>query len=371
MYEIIEEGKARIKISSEKKISKQMKVFYNPVMKLNRDISILLLDSINKRDMQVALPLAGTGVRGIRFVLELKKGKIKCLVLNDYNKKAVRLIKENLKLNNIKTKDIEVHNKDANNFLLESTGFDYIDVDPFGTPNPFLDAAVKRISREGILAITATDTSSLSGTYPDACLRKYWAFSLKNEFMHESGIRILIRKVQLIGAEHGKALTPLFSYSKEHYFRVFFKCDKSKQKVAKVLKKHGFVLYCKSCLNRTTSDKNSGKCFCGKGFDFAGPMWLGNLWDSKLVKNMIKENKELALNKFLETILEESMMKTIGFYDIHTVVKEYKLRRIPKKVLLIEKLKSNGFKVCETHFAPNTIRTNANIKELVKITDKI
>ena len=51
--------------------------------------------------------------------------------------------------------------------------------------------------------------------------------------MHETGIRILIRKIQLIGAQYNKALTPIFSYSKEHYFRVFLKCEKGKEAASK------------------------------------------------------------------------------------------------------------------------------------------
>jgi len=37
-------------------------------MKLNRDIAVLLLNSADKEDMQIALPLAGSGIRGIRFL---------------------------------------------------------------------------------------------------------------------------------------------------------------------------------------------------------------------------------------------------------------------------------------------------------------
>ena len=101
-----------------------------------------------------------------------------------------------------------VQDKDANMFILESSGFDYIDIDPFGSPNFLLDSSVKRISRGGILAVTATDTSALAGSYPDACRRKYWAEPLRSEMMHEAGLRILIRKGQLIGAQFEKALTP-------------------------------------------------------------------------------------------------------------------------------------------------------------------
>ena len=76
MHKIIEEGKAKIKIEIPEKISKEMEVFYNPVMKHNRGISVLLLNCINLEDMQIALPLSGTGIRGIRFLLELNKNKI-------------------------------------------------------------------------------------------------------------------------------------------------------------------------------------------------------------------------------------------------------------------------------------------------------
>ena len=44
--------------------------------------------------------------------------------------------------------------------------------------------------------------------------------------MHEIGLRILIRRVQLAGSVYDKALIPILSYSKEHYMRVFFKCEK-------------------------------------------------------------------------------------------------------------------------------------------------
>ena len=48
MYDVIKEGKAAIKIKKADKISKEMDVFYNPIMKINRDISILLLDTYIK-----------------------------------------------------------------------------------------------------------------------------------------------------------------------------------------------------------------------------------------------------------------------------------------------------------------------------------
>jgi len=299
MYETVKEGKATIRIQKTDKISKQMEVFYNPIMKLNRDISILLLNTIENKKMQIALPLAGSGIRGIRFLKELKKSKIKSLSFNDYSIKAVNSIKSSLKFNKISNKN--VFNKDANLFLLESKGFDYIDVDPFGSSNSYLDSAVRRISRDGILAVTNTDTAALTGTYPKTCMRKYWSAPKLDYMMHETGLRILIRKVQLIGMQYEKALYPMFSYFKDHYFRVFFRCVKGKKLCDEIAVKHGMI----------------------KG---VGPLWTGSLWDHKLVNRM-----QLEDNKFLKIINGESKIDVVGFYDVHNIAEKMKLKTLKKK----------------------------------------
>jgi len=336
MYKIIQEGKAKIKIGAEEKISKKLPVFYNPIMKLNRDISVLLLNIIENKDMQIGLPLSATGIRGIRFLKELDKKKIKIVKFNDIDKNSVKIIKQNLKLNKIKSK-AEVYNEDANMFMLQHPGFDYIDIDPYGSPNVFLDSAVKRLARHGILAVTATDTGCLAGTFVNACLRKYWAKPLRDERMHETGLRILIRKIQLIGADHDKALIPIFSYYKDHYFRIFFRCEKGKQKVDLLLKQHGM-------------------------FNQAGPLWLGELFDPKIASKIAKQSDE----KFLKIIYEESKIPIVGFYSIPKICKKYKLKMI-KQDEIIKKIKKKGYKAAETHFALNSLRSNIDEKKLVKI----
>jgi len=348
---IIEEGKARVYISKERKISAKLTVFYNPVMKLNRDISVLLLNSLKRDKLRIALPLAATGIRGIRFLKELDSGKIKGISFNDNNKNFLRIIKKNFQLNKINNfeinknsrKKIKVYNEDANLFLLNSSGFDYIDLDPFGSPNKFLDNAVKRISRKGILAVTSTDTAALA-SYEKVCKRKYWATPLLSAERHEAGVRILIRKIQLIGAQYGKALTPVFSYYRDHYYRVFFECEKSKEKTDLILKNHGF-------------------------YKEAGPMWLGKLWDSKLVSKMYESLSKESINKellrFLGIIREESKINAVGFYDMHEICKKNKLI-IPKKKDLLEKI--NG---SETHFTGLGLRSDIKEKELIKLIKRL
>ena len=56
---MISEGKAKI-IVHPGKPTKKLAVFYNPAMKLNRDIAVLLLNSVQNKNMQIADPLAAT-----------------------------------------------------------------------------------------------------------------------------------------------------------------------------------------------------------------------------------------------------------------------------------------------------------------------
>jgi len=218
--------------------------------------------------------------------------------------------------------------------ILNSKGFDYIDIDPFGTSNLFLDSAIKRISRNGILAVTNTDTAALTGTYPKTCIRKYWAIPKKDYLMHETGLRILLRKVQLIGMQYEKALIPIFSYFKDHYFRIFFLCVKGKKEADKIAKQHGM-------------------------FKGAGPLWLGRLWDNKLVNKMYKSNNL----KFLKIIKEESKIDVIGFYDTHKKGN----KKVIKKEELIKKIRKKGYEAASTHFSGTGIRTNIHYKKLLKL----
>lgn len=326
MENIISEGKAKLKVYAGK-ISKKLPVFYNPEMKLNRDISVLLLNAVEDKGLKIALPLAGSGVRGIRFLLELDSEKVNGIVLNDASVEAVESVKKNLELNQIILNDnLIISNREANKFLLDSTGFNYIDIDPFGSPNPFLDVAVKRISRNGILAVTATDTAPLCGTYPKTCIRKYWAQPLKNELKHEVGLRILIRKVQLIGAQYDKALVPMLAYWNLHYFRLFFRCLKGKNKVDTVLAQHG--------------------CYDG-----AGPMWLGSLFDKQLMM------KIESGDDFVQLLKNESQIEIPFFYDVHILCKKNKLN-VPDFDSIKMRIFENGYRVTSTHFSPYGLKTD-------------
>ena len=337
MYSMIEEGSVKAYVHTAEKISKELPVFYNPAMKFNRDISVLLLKQFPP--MSLCDLMAASGIRAVRFAKELK---FKSLTANDHDKESMKLIKKNMKLNKV---SFTVENKDANRLLLESKGFDYIDVDPFGSPNPFLDMAVKKISRGGLLAVTATDTAALTGTYPKSTLRKYWAISKKNELMHETGLRILIRKVQLVAAQYDKAMVPVFSFFKDHYFRAFFQCAKGKEEVDRIVKEHGML-------------------------NGAGPLWLGQLFDMGLTAKMLKSCKGMndkKLEKFMKIVNDESKIKTAGFFDIHAIVEREGIKHIRKKEEVVKEARKAGFKCSETHFSGTGIRSDISYERLLRI----
>ena len=334
--ETITEGKAKINVPTGK-VSRKLEVFYNPVMETNRTVSVKVLNAVDNKHMQMCDLLAGSGVRSARFLLELNKGKIKRIDINDIGKKAVRLIKQNLRLNKLKSK-FKIFNKDANGLMMESKGYDYIDIDPFGTPNPFLELGVKKISRGGILAVTATDTGCLCGSFPEACRRKYWAEPKKDYMMHERGLRILIRKVQLVSGQYDKALVPILSYYKDHYFRIFFRCEKGKKKVDKIIEQHDYV-------------------------DEAGPLWIGKLFDKKLMQRI--EDTE-----FIRVLKKESKVDLYGFYDLPTIASKYKIQ-VPKMDKLINVIKKKGKKAVRTHFREQSIKSDISEKGLVGLIKKI
>ena len=373
---MITEENCALKLTPKKVVSKEMPVFYNKVMKLNRDIAILLLKVWKKDNLRIADIMAGSGVRTIRFLQELPEKKIKHLWCNDISEKAYKAIKENIRLNKVRTDKIGLSKEEANIGLLNRKGFDYIEIDPFGTPNPYLDTAIKRLSRGGILAVTATDTSALTGTYPRACKKKYWAIPLKNSFMHETSLRILIRKVQLIGLQYEKPLMPVFCHASNHYVRIYLRLEKSKRRIDEILEQHKYIIWNKETFKTTTSALPHNKK--DETIVIAGPCWTGKLYDKAIVKQMLAEvgtedkdkdnnkNKFRKARKLLNTIKEEMQVDIVGSYDIHKISKKIK-KNAPKIEQLFDLIRKKGYKVARTHTNPTGLKTTITSEKLFQL----
>ena len=344
----VEEGLTKIQFPEFDKISSDAPVFYNPHMELNRDISILALQTFQKqedRNINICDLFGGSGIRGVRYKNEIDG--VGHVFINDISETANEYERHNVELNNLK--DIEIFQHDASMFLRMHRGeFDVIDIDPFGTPSPFLDSAGYCSRRNSLLCVTATDTSALCGTYKEPCIRKYNAKPYKSEYCHETGIRILAGFVALTLAKYSKSIEVKLSHSTEHYMRLYIEVKKG----------------------LATSTPNICP-ECGEKLIQAGPLWLGEIQNEEFISKMIAESENKKLNtkedvlKLLESCRIEAKSPAT-FYDVHKICKILKISA-PKLDLVFGNLEKEGFEALKTHFNPLGIKTNAPLKKIKEI----
>ncbi|KXB07525.1 hypothetical protein AKJ51_01135 [candidate division MSBL1 archaeon SCGC-AAA382A20] len=380
--QVIEEGEIKLEVpklenfrtSSKEYVPSKTQVFFNPVMEISRDLSVSSLNVLGEdiESLRICDSLAGVGARGLRYSAEL--GNISKVVVNDWNPKATKLIRKNVKLNELSR--VEVRNEEANTMLYNHRPrFHVIDVDPFGTPVPFLDSSFSAISRRGILLVTATDTGPLCGAYQKACLRKYGAWPLRTSYSREIGLRILIGSVQRRAAGYDLALTPVLSHATQHFFRIHFEVDQGAKKADEIIKRQGYISHCYDCGKRTLRKgwlpSLPETCECGRDFDHAGPLWLENFAEKKHLEKVLEDLHSRDFGsiergtKILNSCLDEADGPPL-FYDLHKVSSRAKSSP-PKLKYVLKKLKKSGYFASKTHFSNTGIRTDASIEVLTGI----
>lgn len=353
-------------------------VFYNPKMEFSRDIAVVALEAYSKiihHSMTICDPLAGVGARGIRYAKEVE-GITKSLV-SDLNKEATPIMIENVKINGLED-TVEVCCKDANVLLAKHSEpgerFDFIDLDPFGTPVLFLDSAIRAIKSGGLIALTATDTAPLCGVYPKSCLRKYGAFPLRGEFCHEVGLRVLIGAAVFASIRQDFGVTVLLSYSVDHYFRAYIQLSLGAKKADAAASLLGYILYCPNCGWRDVTPLNENipnLCpSCQKKCSRAGPLWCGPLADRTFLMTMKSQeiswlNSRKRIEKLLNLLIEESEMPpTYYSADFLSSI----LRKSPPSIsLIVERLRAKGYAASPTHFNPKAFKTDAPLDVIMKV----
>jgi tRNA (guanine26-N2/guanine27-N2)-dimethyltransferase len=372
----VEEGQVKIKIPHFEKVSSRAPVFYNPVMELNRDLSVAALKMYRQEqehDITICDTFGGSGIRGIRYSKEIDG--VALAVTNDLNPLAVDLTRENISDNELD--NVKVYRDDANMFLRKCRGkFDVVDIDPFGTPAPYVESAAASLRAGGMICVTATDTSALCGTYKKPCIRKYGAKPLRNEYCHETGLRILAGFLCRTFSKYKKYLKFQFSHSTEHYMRLYALVGKGAKNTDESLENLGYIAHCPKCLNRQVfkgmTPRIPSKCQeCGEVWDVAGPLWCGKLHNSDFIEGMINILPELDLNrknealKLLNKCYDESNAPPT-FYDLHAVCRKLKISAPPLEKIM-DSIKKGGYVVSRTHFNPNGIKTDASLNFIEKI----
>ncbi len=274
--EIFNEG--MVKFYAENKQVRHSEVFFNPKRYFDRTLNVLILSSLKPSNLSGLEMCSGSGIRGLRLCIESEKFSF--FRFNDI--KSAEFIKSNIKLNS-KNLNVSTEVTAENAQYIRSTGkYDYIDIDPFGSPVNFLDSAFNLIKKNGILAVSATDTAALSGSAQKACMRKYNSKSLKTAYSNEIAIRILIKKVYESAACFNLYPKPLIFNFEGNFIRLYFSLSNKEAE-----NKNGFVYQCSKCPNRTLK-KESACEYCGGKMLSAGQMWLGEIFDRNFVKKVYK-----------------------------------------------------------------------------------
>ena len=324
-----QEGKAIFKANlsgKDKGPGKAKGVFYNPAMKLSRDLHVAFAQQFDFHGVMLD-GLAASGVRGIRLSLETGINVEFC----DNSRLAVDTIINNLKMNGMNGK---VHHRNVEE-LLEEEKYDWIDIDPFGTPAPYLNAALKGVKENGIIGIAATDTAVLCGAKPSVCKERYGAVSMKKVAAKEVGVRILLAKICNLASKIERGIEPILCYSEGHHLRVFIKIIKTK----------------KEKLGWLTNDMRVMK---DEEKESAGPLWTGRIIDS----NMVPTSEKRILKRMLETLREEADGPP-GLHDINNIAKVAEIGQTPRRTKIVECIRRLGFFASSSVFSPLGVKTDA------------
>ncbi|NPV61445.1 MAG: tRNA (guanine(10)-N(2))-dimethyltransferase [Methanotrichaceae archaeon] len=329
--------------------------FYNPRMKLNRDIGVAMARSLGVSDYLDAL--SASGIRGLRMA---KEGGIKKVVLNDISPRACELIARNAARNELE--GLEVCNCDAN-VLMHSRHFEAVDLDPFGSPSPFLSAAAS--SARSYLFITATDTAPLCGAHLSSGIRKYMARPLNTDYHREMGARVLLGLAARELARVDKAMQPLLTHATQHYLRTYLRVCKGAALADRCLQEMGYLEHCFRCgsFHLLAEPRPEGRCrACNEATTLAGPLWLGKIQEQEVIGPALEQ---LQGNRPAEKLLDSCAREIDApmYYDHHSICE--RLNLTPGKIeVLLDDLRSRGWRASRTHFCGVGIKTDAPLREV-------
>lgn len=425
-YNIVKEGKAEILFP------KKETVFYNPIQQFNRDLSVTCIKAwdnlygqkIHAEDMKhknkkrrklsdgqsvdstendenyikILEALSATGLRAIRYAHEIPH--VKEIIANDLLPAAVESIDRNIQYN--KVGNIVKANKDDANVLMyrnKSVNKKYhiIDLDPYGTVTPFVDAALQTIDEDGLMLVTCTDLSVLAGNgYPEKCFALYGGVNMvSHEATHESALRLVLNLLNQSAAKYKKTVVPLLSLSIDFYVRVFVKVKTSPIDVKDLQSNTMITYHCSQCgsfhnqpLGRKAEREGKKKLkkivkysvaqgppvdhkckFCGGTYLLAGPMYGGALHNEEFINEVLRINKEehadmddtYGTRKRIEGMLTlaKNELTDAPFYFSPNMVSSIIKLQVPALKKVSAGLGSLGYECSMTHAQPSSLKTNA------------
>jgi tRNA (guanine26-N2/guanine27-N2)-dimethyltransferase len=346
-------------------------VFYNPRQELNRDVTVAVLRAYREREPRAETYLDATTASGVRALRAASEGWDVTAV--DTDPDAVSLARENAARADL---DVDVVERDAN-VHMHDTAHDVIDLDPFGTPIPFADAAVA--NARDLVCVTATDTAPLCGAHFESGVRSYAAVPRNTDYHPEMGLRILLSALVRTAARYDTAARPICSHVSRHYARSYLELDGRATAADACLDDLGHVHGCEDCLARAPESgliaHPPERCpACGsERVVTAGPLWLGAIRDREFVAavrdRVTDDMGEAARARRLLCRLEAELDEPTH-YDQHRLCKEW-TRSAPAMEDFLAALRAAGFDASRAHYHGTAFKTDASVAEIRAATDEV
>ena len=291
-------------------------VFHNPAMSGSRTRSVLLLQHcieaglLGEGEIYALDGLSASGLRARRWLNELPAQSAARIsaTMGDMDPVALEWAMrchEEFPPEHGEGKLLP-HQGDLRKSVLEH-GRHWVDIDPYGSPLPFLDTAIQSLARRGVAEISATDSAALTGSSKNALLRRYGARVRTDGLAHDSGLRVLLATVARTAARHERAIEPLLSIWESHHLRVSVRVRRSVERANDIEESIGWRVA------SPTAEEVSSSIQAGMhpdtGLDslpmhcllplshpvnrsdkrISGPMWIGPLGQSGAMASMTEE----------------------------------------------------------------------------------
>lgn len=354
---VIEEGPTRLLVPENHSVhgpgTRNGTVFFNEQMAFNRDISVMFLKAVARRPLSVADAMTATGSRAVRIAKEVPGTEV---TANDIDARAVPYIESNIELNGLS--NCRPSNRNMH-VLFSDESFDYVDLDPFGSPAQFIQSAIRGCKKGGILAITATDTAPLAGAHAGKCRRRYQSEPVRGYMCHEGGLRILMCTIAKELAKFDRGMRPMLSFYADHYFRTYVRVEEGAIATDRSLDQLGYMHYDMSTLERSASREYDHE-------HRLGPFWLGPLHDRDHLNGMSAEDvsEERRCAKTLDIWRNE--LDSVPFlYDMSELSSFTKISP-PRLEDFIDALNLHGH-ASKTHMSPTSFKTDLPASDVISI----
>jgi tRNA (guanine26-N2/guanine27-N2)-dimethyltransferase len=292
------------------------------------------------------------------------------VALVDFNEDSLLLARRNAAENRVLNR-CHIVQSETNRFLhsrfRRDVKYDYVDVDPFGTPAPFLQGTFVAASDGGMVSVTATDTAVLCGVYPEVAVRRYSAVPLKSEFKHEVGVRILVNSCRRAAAVLDLGIEPVLAHSRKHYLRVYLRVALGAQAADRSVENEGYIAECRRCGQIRYGPKSIDMCAkCGSPVVPAGPLWIGPLVDEVVLKKALTACEEEGLSdagKMLRSLSGINEFPPYS-YSLDKVTSELRVPGVSDSEVS-RQLAKNGRRSMRQPFEKTGLKTDADYSEVV------